>query len=330
MATQPSARADLPTRQSDVPPLVDAHHHLWDLRQHYPWLQENAGKLAVHGDDTTIRRDYLVADYLADVGSLPLVASVHVDAGAADPIAEAQWLQQLSDSAAGSGTDTAAAPPAAGLPQAIVAGARLADPGVAGALDQLAALANVRGIRDILNWHPDPALSYIDRSDLITDPQWLAGFAELEPCGLSFDLQAYPEQLPAAARLAADHPSTVIIVNHAGMPVDRGEAALEQYRAGLAALAAQDNVLMKISGIGMTDHRWAQVGPSALAPVVQACIDTFSPSRCMFASNFPVDSLYSTFTELYQAFDVLTDAYTRSERADLFGRVAATAYRIAG
>lgn len=325
MAAQPSAAGAGPSREAaELPPLVDSHHHLWDLQQHYPWLQENAGELAVHGDDAAIRRDYLVADYLADVGDLPLLASVHVDAGAADPIAEARWLQQLADTAAAS----ASGHPAQGLPQAIVAGAKLADPDVSGTLDELVTLPNVRGIRDILNWHPDPALSYIDRSDLITDPQWLAGFAMLEPRGLSFDLQAYPEQLPAAARLAADHPSTAIIVNHAGMPVDRSEPVVDQYLAGLAALAAQDNVLMKISGIGMTDHLWAQAGPGALAPVVQACIDAFTPARCMFGSNFPVDSLYSTYRELYQAFDILTVEHSPDERADMFGRVAAAAYRI--
>lgn len=291
--------------------IVDCHHHLWDLGNHYPWLQENAGKLQVHGDDTAIRRNYLVADYLADSGSLPLKKSVHIDAGAADPWAEAEWLQQVADTS--------------GFPHAIIGGARLAEPRVGDLLDRYAGLANFRGIRDILNWHPDPAISYIDRNDLMTDPGWLQGFRQLEPRGLSFDMQLYPEQMQDAARLAADHPSTAILLNHVGMPVDRSEHALQIWRDGLAALAAQDNVLMKISGIGMSDHSWTL---QTLRPIVRECIEVFGPARCMFGSNFPVDSIYSTFTELYAAFDEAVANYSPAERDQLFGTVAAQAYRI--
>jgi predicted TIM-barrel fold metal-dependent hydrolase len=305
-----SMEGGLPERMvtSDI---VDAHHHLWSLTNHYPWLQENAGALAVHGDDRAIRRDYLIADYLADAGSLPLKKSVHIDAGAADPWIEAQWLQQVSD--------------VSGFPHAIVAGARLADPAVGDLLDNYSGLTNFRGIRDILNWHPDPSISYIDRNDLMTDPAWLRGFAQLEPRGLSFDLQVYPDQLQDAARLAAEHPSTAILLNHAGMPVDRTDTALQTWRDGLRAMAAQDNVLMKISGIGMSDHRWT---PESLATVIRDCIEAFGPARCMFGSNFPVDCLYSSYAELYGAFDDATTQLSGAERDQLFGTVAAQAYRI--
>lgn len=158
--------------------IVDCHHHLWDLANHYPWLQENAGKLAVHGDDHAIRRNYLVADYLADAGPLPLRKSVHIDAGAADPWAEARWLQAVADES--------------GFPHAIVGGAQLADPAVGDLLDRYAGMTNFRGIRDILNWHPDPSLTYIDRDDLMADPAWLRGFRQLEQRDLSFDMQLYP------------------------------------------------------------------------------------------------------------------------------------------
>jgi predicted TIM-barrel fold metal-dependent hydrolase len=49
----------------------------------------------------------------------------------------------------------------------------------------------------------------------------------------------------------------------------------------------------------------------------------------MFASNFPVDGLYSTFGGLFTAFDTITEALERSERADLFAGTARRFYRIA-
>jgi predicted TIM-barrel fold metal-dependent hydrolase len=293
---------------SDV---VDCHHHLWDLRNAYPWLQEQAGRLEVHGDDSGIRHDYLVEDLRTDAADVPLVKSVHVDAGAADGWAESQWLQGIADEH--------------GFPHAIVAGARLGAPTVGEDLDRLSSLANVRGVREILNWHPDPGFSYVERPDLIDDGRWRAGFGRLEAHGLSFDLQLYPHQLADAARLAADHPSTRILLNHAGMPLDRSADGLELWRAGLHALAAQDNTLVKISGIGMTDHAWTL---ESAAPIVLECIETFGPDRSMFGSNFPVDSIYSSYRDLYAAYDEITGGFSVDERAWMFGGTATFAYRL--
>jgi predicted TIM-barrel fold metal-dependent hydrolase len=295
-------------------PIIDAHHHLWDLSGDYPWLKEAAGRLAVHGPDEPIRTDYLVTDYRADAARLDLVGSVHVDAGAGDVWAEARWLQGLHDD-----------PVNAGLPSVIVAGAKLANPGVEEHLDRLQGLSAVRGVRDILNWHEDPKLTYIDRSTLMTDAEWLRGLKELERRGLSFDLQLYPAQMADAARLAADHPDLSIVLNHAGMPVDRDDDGLRTWRDGLRLLAAEPNVTCKISGIGMTDHHWT---PRSLAPIVTECLEAFGAERSMFASNFPVDRLYSSMSDLYAVFDEITAAYSDQERRGLFAGNAARVYRL--
>ena len=81
------------------------------------------------------------------------------------------------------------------------------------------------------------------------------------------------------------------------------EEAYERIAPILRALAAHPNTYAKISGIGMTDHNWTT---ASLRPIVLDVIDAFGPDRAMFASNFPVDSLYSTFDTLYAAFDEVT------------------------
>ena len=57
-------------------------------------------------------------------------------------------------------------------------------------------------------------------------------------------------------------------------------------------------------------------------------IDTFGPHRCMFASNFPVDGLYSNFTELYRAFDHITSYLNHDDRTALFTGTARRVYRM--
>src|SRR3546814_19728274 len=89
---------------------------------------------------------------------------------------------------------------ARGLPSGIVAFAALDDPGVETLLASHAEHAGVRGIRHIVNWHPDPARSYA-AADATTSDAWAQGFARLRKYGLSFDLQAYAGQFAHLAEL---------------------------------------------------------------------------------------------------------------------------------
>ena len=55
-------------------------------------------------------------------------------------------------------------------------------------------------------------------------------------------------------------------------------------------LASADNVVAKISGLGMVDWHWTV---DSIRPFVRHTIDCFGTDRVMFGSNFPVDRLYS-------------------------------------
>lgn len=291
--------------------IIDPHHHFWDLSHSYPWLEGKSDPDRFTGDDSAIRHNYLPADYRADFASLNLVASVHVDAGAGDSYVEAQWLEEMHETE--------------GLPTVIVAGANLLADDAAGYLEELAELPSVVGVRHILNWHADPRFTYTNRDDIIIDPTWRRNFARLAPLGLSFDIQVYPRQLLQAAELAEEFPETTIVLNHTGMPTSAAPDEFRIWSEGIKALAAQPNTSIKISGLGMTDHRWTR---DSLRPYVLDSIDAFGVERSMFASNFPVDSLYSNIPTLYGAFDEITNSFSRAERHAMFADTARDIYRI--
>jgi predicted TIM-barrel fold metal-dependent hydrolase len=184
---------------------------------------------------------------------------------------------------------------------------------------------NVRGIRQLLNWHPDPAKSQCPRPDYLTDPRWQAGYALLDKYGLSFDLQVYSLQMHDAAVLAGTFANIPVIVNHTGLPRDRDPASLELWRRGLRELAHRPHVSIKISGLGVTDPEWTV---DSLRPFVLETIDIFGVERCMFASNFPVDKAYRGFDELYEAFKTITRDFSAAERDALFGANAERVYRL--
>jgi L-fuconolactonase len=65
----------------------------------------------------------------------------------------------------------------------------------------------------------------------------------------------------------------------------------------------------------------------AFAPWLEYAIEAFGVDRCMFASNFPVDSMYGTFDELYAAFSAVTAGLDSESREKLFARNAERVYR---
>ncbi|MEX3959202.1 amidohydrolase [Trinickia sp. EG282A] len=300
--------------------VVDPHVHFWDLDSHrYPWL-DNPGTSFV-GDASRLKHNYLPADFLADSGDIDVLKVVHVEANhdPADPVEETRWLQSLADAGQQRGNAKHR------LPEAIVAAADLSAPDAADTLAAHAVFANMRGIRQILNVHPNPLYSYVQRRYL-RDETWRANFALLERFALSFDMQLYPSQMEEAAALARAHPGIQIIVNHAGMFVDRHSVAgYREWRDGLRALAALPNVTVKISGLAMFDHRWTI---ESFRPYVLQTIDTFGVERAMFASNFPVDRLFGSYSDLWHAYAEIVSGASDDEKAALFRTNAERIYRM--
>ncbi|MHA6718633.1 amidohydrolase family protein [Sphingomonas sp. RS6] len=291
-------------------PFVDAHVHLWDLeRIAYPWLTPPFSDDGPNGSVEPIARTYLLDDYLADAAGWDVRGIVHVDAGAAPEaaLAETEWLQAMAD--------------ARGMPNAIIAFAALDDPGVAQLLAAHAAHPAVRGIRHIVNWHPDPRRSYTAR-DVTQGETWARGFALLGKYGLSFDLQAYPGQFAGLAQLIARHPEVQVIVNHAGMAVPGEWPA---WRAGMQALAALPNVAVKLSGMGFTHRPWRR---EQVAPYLLEAIELFGADRAMFASDFPTDKLFGSFSAHLDAYDAITAGFSDDERRALFAGNANRFYRL--
>ena len=212
-----------------------------------------------------------------------------------------------------------------GYPHGIVARATLDAPNVEQVLEGHARYENIRGIRHAINWHSDPAKTYVNRPDLIKTKAWRRGFGLLRRFGLSFDLQLYPPQMADAAALARAYPDVLIILDHAGMPVDRDEEGIRRWQRGMRELAAAPNVVVKISGLGTVDWNWTV---ESIRPFVLQTIEVFGIPRCMFASNFPVDKLYSDFDTLYAAFREITKHFSPDERQMLFHDNAARYYRL--
>ncbi len=295
-------------------PLVDAHQHFQDVGRHYyPWLCDWDGRPRLEGDIGPIRRNYLPADYAQDTAGFDVGKTVHVQNGwdPADPVGETRCLQQLS-------MET-------GWPTAIVAFADLAAPGVEGMLEAHADAPALRGVRQILNWHADPALRVAVRPDLMEDAAWRRGFALLRRHGLSFDLQIYWPQMDMALALARAYPDTTLVLNHFGMPIDRSAAGVAAWAGAMARLAEAPNVVAKLSGLGLGHPAWtfADTGP-----LLGRVIEFFGPDRVMVGTNLPVDRLFAPGRSILGAISALTAGLSQAEKRVVLSGTAERVYRI--
>lgn len=293
-------------------PLIDPHHHLWDLEEnYYPWLSDQVAP-AAWGTYEDLLHTYSVEDFLEDAKGQNLVKSVHIDVGwnPADPVGETRWLQGIADKH--------------GFPHGIVGYADLSCPDVGDILDAHLESPNFRGIRQSMNYHEDPAKTYLPAPEVSRRPEWRRGFKELARRNLSFDLQLYYPQMSEFRELARAHPDVQILLNHTGMQVD-GPEHFEKWQSGLRTLAQAPNVACKISGLGMGDHNWTV---DSIRLYVESAIEAFGVDRCMFASNFPVDKLFSSYATIFDSFREITAGYSQVEKMMLFHDNAARYYRL--
>jgi len=157
------------------------------------------------------------------------------------------------------------------------------------------------------------------------DPKWRAGYALLSQYGLSFDLQTPYWHLIDAVELATTFPDTQLILNHTGLPADRSVNGLQVWYAAMQTLAKASNVVVKISGLGVADQPWTVQDNQT---IVLNTIELFGVDRCMFASNFPVDSLVADFDTIFSGFKKIVSHFSRAEQQSLFHDNALRIYRI--
>lgn len=296
---------------------VDAHFHVWDLEANsYPWLQQGKPIVRVYGDSAPLRTSYRIADYRADAEPCGIKGGIYVQCGMEDPVEEARYVQRLADEA---GDD---------FPIYTVAYADMTRADAGETLARLADVPNVRGVRFSVAWDSDPAATFAPTPVPLDGENLARNFRALGELGLVFDCMLYPAQMHELAELCERHPSTAVVVNHTGLPLELHDPGLERWRAGMRRLAEVPQVAVKISGLGMVRRDWTSEGAAWAAAVIRETVETFGTDRCMFASNYPVERLASSYEATYGVYRRAVAHLPDGDRARLFGDNARRIYRM--
>ncbi|MDH3644028.1 MAG: amidohydrolase family protein [Gammaproteobacteria bacterium] len=310
-------------------PIIDPHHHLWDIRtfetEPYASFEQKV---------------YLCEDVSNDIqaGGHNVVQTVFAQCGAfyrADGpeamkcVGETEFVHGVAAmSRSGLYGDTRLCTGIFG--EADLRPGKAAEPVLEA---HMAASANFRGIRTAFP------------SDLNTG--FLEGFALLAKHNLSFDnFSPDYERLPTLAKLASVQPDVPVIVNHLGGTIDpdADRDTFARWRSNIDAIAQCSNAVLKVGGAQMRVGPWeppfhmhgraAPIGSEELCellyPWYSYAIEAFGPDRCMFESNFPVDKECVSYRTLWNTFKRISArmGLSGAEKASIFSGTAARVYRL--
>jgi len=273
-------------------PVIDAHHHFWDLQHcHYPWLMARGVK-RFFGDPTPIQKNYLPLDLLNDAKAVNLVGSVHIQVGVAeeDSVKETEWLQSLHEADGR-------------FPAAIVAFADLEDPDFPAILAQHQQSSAFRGIRQIVGRHPSED-SASGTADVLHSTLFAKHLDLLAEHHHSFDLQLTEAQYDQAFEVFSKVPDLSLVLCHFASPWDQSADGFERWRRSMQQFSSLPNCTLKLSGFGMFNAEWSTAD---IQPYLNEALELFGVNRLMAGTNFPVDKLYGEYARIWTALQALLD-----------------------
>jgi predicted TIM-barrel fold metal-dependent hydrolase len=205
----------------------------------------------------------------------------------------------------------------------------------------------LRGIRDAGAHDSNPEVLMIPgraAKGKYADPVFRAGVTSLGRRSLIYDAWHYHHQNREFAALARAVPDTMLVLDHFGTPLGVGiyagrrEEIFNQWKLDIAEIARCDNVVAKIGGLAMPDngfgfHTAASPPTSDEFVALQGryyehAIECFTPRRCMFESNFPIDRFSLSYRVLWNALKKIAAPYSVSERDNMFFGTAARVYNL--
>jgi len=277
-------------------PVVDAHHHLWDLGvREQPWT---AGlpplRRSFHLDDLrpALRRGNVTATVLVQTITVPDETPEMLALAAGEP-----------------------------LIAGVVGWVPLDSPDVA---TQLAGLRGrpggglLAGVRHQVQEEPDPR--WLCRPDV------RRGLAAVAAAGLAYDLLVTASQLPAAVATVRALPQLRFVLDHAGNPPADPDAAAA-WRRDVLELSRSENVTVKLSGL-VTRAYPEPVAASELQSWVDVLLAGFGPDRMMYGSDWPVCTLTSPYDQVLAAALDTTSQLSAAERAAIFAGTATRFYQL--
>ena len=177
---------------------------------------------------------------------------------------------------------------------------------------------NLVSIRDIAQDKPDP--NWFLREDVIKNIHRIAEY------GLTFDILTKPPQLAAAVEMVKQSPRNTFVLDHISKPyIAKNE--MQPWADQISEIALHENVFVKVSGL-FTEANWHNWNHQTFAPYLNHILNTFTPARMMFGSDWPVCLLAATYTDTINLMEEYVKEFSVSEQELFWANTAKRAYKL--
>jgi L-fuconolactonase len=276
---------------SGVSPVVDSHHHFWDLEKFdYDWMPEGS-PLRVNFGPEDLR---------------PLLKKAGVErtviVQAHQSLVETRWLLELAE--------------ASDYVAGVVGWVDLTDPNVGDELDKLQRNPWFKGVRHI--WEGEVDAGWLDR------PEAINGLKEIERRGICYDFLVRPPNLPYVPRIMEKVPDLKAVIDHIAKPDIKGHR-FESWLTDLRHVASIDGMRCKVSGM-ITEADHANWSIDDLRPYVNHVVGLFGTDRLMFGTDWPVCTLAGSYEKVVGTARKLFESFSEFDRNWIFGGTATDFY----
>jgi L-fuconolactonase len=273
---------------------IDAHQHFWKYdSEEYGWIGDSM---------TVLRRDFLPADLRSEIDKVKVEGVISVQAR--QTIQETEWLLDLAEEH--------------DFIKGVVGWVPLTSPDVRQTLDEFAGRPKLKGVRHVVQDEPDH--EFILRDDFNTGVRALADY------DLVYDILIYERHLPQAIEFVDRHSNQRFVLDHLAKPRAK-DHILEPWSANIQRLAQRENVFCKLSGL-VTEADWQSWTDKQLSIYLETVLAAFGPQRVMFASDWPVCLLATSYAKWYEVVSRFCGELSVDEQNRVLGGTAIDVYRL--
>jgi predicted TIM-barrel fold metal-dependent hydrolase len=194
---------------STLGPIVDCNVHLWGQRDNPVfWLTDRTLVRDLIGDYDSLPDVYTLADYERETAGFDVRGIVWSDAGAADPVAAAEWVGRQHDDRGGvTGIVSLGDPAADGFGELV---------------ERLRMNPLVRSVR--VRLPAGLARGARHEPTLLDQPAVMEHFTLMARHGLVATVEATSDQIGLVTRLTRELPDLKVVLDHFGWPTDLRDA----------------------------------------------------------------------------------------------------------
>ncbi|HVK22911.1 MAG TPA: amidohydrolase family protein [Actinokineospora sp.] len=271
-------------------PVIDTHIHLWDRDRHeYPWLARwtHLGEL--------VDADLLAAAAPDLAGAVFIEAAVRQE----DALAELEWL---------AGQAARCRFPVRVIAQQLPGRPLWWSAATGGGL--------VAGVRRVM---------HLAEPGAVAAAEFAADARAAGDAGVLVELTIRHEQLDEVEALLRRVPDTRFVLDHLGKPAPQDADGFEPWATAVARVAANRNVVCKLSSIAVQAGN-PEFRPEVAVEYVGRALAEFGADRCVYGTDWPVLTHATSFATWLDVVIAALEYTTATERRAVFADTARALY----